>query len=268
MATTDGIAFFSVATPDGASMCWSLAASVTVGAIGVTTTLFAARMGAPRAIWVAVGYFSIMEGLQAAGYFVADACGSPANRLIIALSYLHIVFQPFVINAFAMQLVPAPVSRRVRVIVYCLCTVSAMFMLAQVYPFEWAGTCRIGQVFCGRELCLRSGEWHIAWDIPYNGLARPFDDAIGANWGFPTYVLTVLVLPFLYGSWRFALFHLLAGPVLANFLTSNVNESPAIWCLFSIGIILIAMFPILLRQLQVEHWILWPKSWRADLAPR
>jgi hypothetical protein len=242
-------------------MCWSLTASLAMVAVGSATTVYALRRGVPTAIWATVGYFAIIEGLQAAGYYVADACGTTANQSITALSFLHIVFQPFFINALAMQLIPDPITERIRVAVYCLCTASTVFMLAQVYPFEWAGSCRIGQALCGSELCLRSGEWHIAWDIPYNGLARPFDDIIGANWGFPTYMLTVLVLPFLYGSWRFAIFNLFAGPVLANVLTRSVNEAPAIWCLFSIGIILIAISPILLRQFLVERWFLWPKSW-------
>jgi hypothetical protein len=252
---------FDVSLQGRERMCWSLTASLTMMAAGSATTIYVLRTGGPTAIWATVGYFTIIEGLQAGGYLVADACGTTTNQLITVLSFLHIVFQPFFINALAMQLIPDPVSKRIRVVVYVLCATSAAFMLAQVYPFEWAGTCRIGQALCGSKLCLRSGEWHIAWDIPYNGLARPFDDVTGANWGFPTYMLTALVLPLFYGSWRFAIFNLFAGPVLANMLTSNVNESPAIWCLFSIGIILIAISPTFLRQFLVERWLLWPKGW-------
>jgi hypothetical protein len=52
-----------------------------------------------------------------------------------------------------------------------------------------------------------------------------------------------------YGAWRFAVFHAVAGPILASMLTGNPNEMPAIWCLFSIGIILIALSPT------VRFWI-------------
>jgi hypothetical protein len=245
-------------------MCWSLTVSAAMVAVGSAATVYTQRRGLPRAIWMAIGYFTLMEALQAAGYFVVDACGAPANRLITILSYLHIAFQPFFINAFAMYLIPDQISKRVRVTVYCLCSASAAFMLLQLYPFSWAGSCRIGEMLCGSELCLRSGEWHIAWDIPYNGLATKFYDLLGINWGCPTYALTAFMLPVLYGSWRFPIFHYLAGPVAAWTLTRDVNEGPAIWCLFSIGIILIPILPVLMRQFRVEHWCLWPESWTAE----
>lgn len=244
-------------------MCWSLAASSAMVAVGSAAAVYTYRIKAPAPIWLGVGYFTIMETLQALGYFVADACGTTANQTITLLSYFHIVFQPFFINAFAMEMIPGEVSKRIRTVVYMLCAASTVFMLAQLVPLQGLGACRVGQVLCGADSCLRSGQWHIAWDIPYNGLGRVLDDAIGANWGFPSYVLTVFVLPLFYGSWRFTLFHLLVGPVLANYLTSDVNESPAIWCLFSIGIILISISPMILRQFRVQRWLLWPTTWTA-----
>ncbi|RNJ47964.1 DUF5765 domain-containing protein [Methylocystis hirsuta] len=247
-------------------MCWSLTASAAMVAAGAATTVFARHKGLPAAIWLTIGYFTVMEALQTAGYFIVGACGTTTNQTITALSYLHIVFQPFFINAFSMQLTPREINKRIRIAVYWLCAASSAFMLLQLYPFAWAGTCRIGEVLCGSELCLRSGEWHIAWDIPYNGLVTRLDDFIGVNIGFPTYVLAVFVLPLLYGAWRFTIFHLLVGPVLANVLTADVNEAPAIWCLFSIAIILIAIFPMFLRQFMAEKWFLWPESWTAAYA--
>ncbi len=68
---------------------------------------------------------------------------------------------------------------------------------------------------------------------------------------FPTYGIAVFIVPLAYGCWRFVLFHLLAGPVLAFQLTDNANEIPAIWCLFSIGIILIGLSPWLRGRFRV-----------------
>jgi len=70
--------------------------------------------------------------------------------------------------------------------------------------------------------------------------------------GFPTYVIAAFLLPLLYGAWRFVLFHALAGPVLAFALTENPNEAPAIWCLFSIGIVLIGSNTAIRRQFEVR----------------
>lgn len=242
-------------------MCWSLSASAAMVAVGSSAAVFAAHKRLPPAVPATLGYFSLMEALQTAGYLVTGACGTPANQAVALLSYLHIVFQPFFINAFAMQLLPGSVSRRIRTTVYAMCAASSAFMLIQLMLADWAATCRLGQPLCGAEFCVRPGNWHIAWDIPLNGLTIKLDDLLGLRIGFPTYVLTVFVMPLVYGAWRFTVFHALAGPLLASYLTNSANEFPAIWCLFSIAIILTALVPGLMSQLETESWFLWPKRW-------
>lgn len=244
-------------------MCWSATASIGMVGIGAVATGIAVSRGQPRAIWLTVGYFTVMEALQAAGYAVVDRCGTASNQVITLLSFLHIVFQPFFINAFAMELVPVPVKARLRRGVFVCCAASSAVMLAQLYPLEAAGSCRLGSALCGTELCLASGEWHIAWHIPYNGLLRPIEDALGIHSAFPTYMLVAFVLPLAYGAWRLVVFHALAGPLLANALTSNPNEAPAVWCLFSIGIVLIGASPLIRRRFETTSWWAWPKSWQS-----
>lgn len=242
-------------------MCWSMTASVTMVAAGTAATAITIYRKEPAAISIALGYFTIMEALQAASYLVINDCGGRANQTITLLSFLHIILQPFVINAFAMQLVPQAVRQRVRRAVFALCGLSAGVMLLQQIPIQALGTCRPGDVLCGLRLCLSSGEWHIAWDIPYNGLMVPVDTFLGTHSAFPTYLLTVFVLPVFYGAWRFSLMHLLLGPLLAGYLTGNPNEWPAVWCLFSIGILVIGLSPWIRRRFTISHWWLWPKSW-------
>lgn len=229
-------------------MCWSLAASVAmVGAGGVATALTLRRGEAP-VIPLTLAYFTLMEALQVAGYAVIDQCGTPANQSVTLLSVLHIVFQPLVINAFAMAMVARTVAPGMRVLVFGLCAASSVLMLMQLYPFAWAGPCLPGSQLCAERLCTVSGDWHLAWDVPYNGLLAGLPlPGIVAMWGFPSYMLTVFALPLLYGAWRFVLVHLLAGPILAGLTTGNPNEVPAIWCLFSIAIILIALSPMVRR---------------------
>ncbi len=248
-------------------MCWSFPVSVGMAALGGGASIVTRRRGAPTAIWVALGYFALMEALQAAGYLVINACGTRANQAITLLSFLHIAFQPAFINAISLTLIPAAVSRRIRFWVYLVSGLSTAFMIAQLIPLEWAGECRIPETMCARTLCTRSGVWHIAWDIPYNGLGTWFENLIGADWGMPSYMLAVFLMPLLYGSWRFTLFHLLLGPVFANFLTTDNNDVPAIWCLFSVGIVTIAFFPPLLDWFRVKSWPLWPASWPGANAP-
>ncbi|WP_417684803.1 DUF5765 domain-containing protein [Roseibium sp.] len=244
-------------------MCWSESVTFAMVASGSAATLYAMHKRMPSAISATLGYFTVMEGLQAIGYSYADACGSPVNQTVTLLSYLHIAFQPFFINALAMELVPHEVRRNVRGWVFGACFVSTIFMLVQLYPMDWAGLCRDGQPLCGPVLCLVSGSWHIGWEIPFNGISIPFDDLVGMNVGFPTYLATAFVLPLLYGSWRFVIFHTLVGPFLAYHLTGNLNEMPAVWCLFSIGILVIALVPKMFDLVSVSNWFAWPAKWKA-----
>lgn len=229
-------------------MCWSLGVSAAMVGLGGAATAVTLRRGDRPAVPVTLGYFTVMEALQVWGYTVIDQCGSPANQTVTLLSVLHIVFQPLVINAFAMALVPRRVGAGMQALVFGLCAASSVLMLLQLYPFAWAGPCLPGSQLCAERLCTVSGEWHLAWDVPYNGLllGMPWPDWV-AGLGFPSYMVAVFGLPLLYGAWRLALFHLLAGPMLAGVLTGNPNEVPAIWCLFSILIILVALSPLVRR---------------------
>lgn len=247
-------------------MCWSGEASTAVAAIGIGAMAYALVKKEPPAIWMAFGYFTLMEVLQAASYLFIDDCASPANQVITLLGYFHIAFQPFFINALSLQFVPKPVRDRIAPWAYGFCFAATIGMLVQLYPFAWAGICEVSLPLCGAQLCAASGNWHIAWNIPYNGLINsligyPFFGSIG----FPTYALAAFWLPALYGSWRFTLFHFLMGPALAQLLTDNSNEWPVVWCLFSIGLIMIVFIPPLRRLLHVERWPLWPRHWLKDM---
>ena len=224
-------------------MCWGPGVSAAIVCGGVVATVIANRRSVPLAFQVAIAWFTLMEALQFASYLVINQCDNPINQALTLLSILHIVFQPFFINAFSLELVPASVRERWRVPVYALCGISSAIMLLQLYPFAWAGNCEPNVNLCGSPLCTVSGNWHLAWNIPYNGLMIHVDQLIGLQWGFPSYMFVSFLLPFLYGAWRFTVFHALFGPLLAARLTGNVNEVPAVWCLFSLGLVLMALSP-------------------------
>lgn len=222
-------------------MCWNSEVSIAMTGIGAAAAVISYHRKDPTAIWLTIGYFAVMEALQVAGYAVLDQCGTTENRAVTLASYLHIAFQPLFINAFAMELVPDGVKQRIKLWVYALCSLSAVAMIAQLMPWQFAGTCLPGSALCADNLCTVSGNWHIAWNVPYSGLLLPVEDAVGIHSGFPTYMLTVFILPLAYGAWRFVLMHALAGPALAWALTDNPNEMPAVWCLFSVFILMIGL---------------------------
>lgn len=226
-------------------MCWSTTVTYTMVGAGAAAAIWTARKGEPPAIWGTLAFFTAMEALQAAGYAVIDDCSAPLNKPVTLLSYLHIALQPIFINLFAMALVATALTAKARRWVIGLAALSSVSMVARIIPFDWATPCQSGQVLCGESFCTISGDWHLGWTIPWYdtwGLLP----LIGPN-GFPEYMLAAFVLPLFYGAWRFSLFHLLVGPLLAWSLTSNPNEMPAIWCLFSIGIVVVALSPLIRR---------------------
>jgi hypothetical protein len=222
--------------------------------IGAAAAFVSYRRKDATAIWLTLGYFSVMEALQVAGYSVLDQCGAAENRAVTLASYLHIAFQPFFINAFAMELVPEAAKARTKRWVYALCGVSAVVMIAQLVPWQGAGKCLPGSPLCASNLCTVSGNWHIAWNIPYNGLLLPFENAVGIHSGFPTYMIAAFLLPLVYGAWRFTFMHALVGPILAQSLTDNPNEMPAVWCLFSIFILFISLSLRTRSVFTATHW--------------
>ena len=256
-------------------MCWSGEASAAVAALGISTTAYAAYKKEPIALWATLGYFSLMELLQAFTYIYLDDCDHPMNQILTLLGYLHIAFQPFFVNALSLYFIPAAVRQKVAIPVYTVCFVSAIFMLIQLYPFEWSGTCSPPRILCGETLCSVSGNWHIAWNIPLNRIAEPlgpFSQGTILSLGplsileysnfWQSYFWVSFLMPIVYGSWRAVIYHAIMGPFLASLLTDNNNEFPAIWCLLSIGFLVLAIKTPLRQLFFVRGWWLWPKSLR------
>jgi hypothetical protein len=230
-------------------MCWSEGASVAMVGLGAVATVVTARRGDHKAIPATLAFFTVMEALQAVGYLVIDECEIAPNKAVTFLSYLHIALQPIFINAFAMALVARPISRRMKTFVYGAASLAFVVMMLQLVPFRWAGQCTDNMALCGPGWCTQTGTWHLGWTVPLNNMwTAIYGDWLGALMPFPAYMLAVFVLPLIYGAWRLVIFHAAFGPILATFLTDNNNELPAIWCLFSVGLVLIGISPLIRRS--------------------
>jgi hypothetical protein len=228
-------------------MCWGVEVTGVMLAAGVAGAVVTWRRGEPAAIPLTLLFFAAMEGLQLAGYLVIDQCGTPANRAVTALSMAHIALQPLVLTFFMLALVRPPLGRGGRQLVVALAGLASVVMVAQFLGWPGAPACMPGRPLCGAALCTVSGNWHLAWTAPYADVFAGAEQSLGTNFGFPSYVFAVFILPLFYGAWRFALFHAAVGPVTANLLTSNPNEAPAIWCLSSVLILLVSLVPALRR---------------------
>jgi hypothetical protein len=232
-------------------MCWSFGASAILAIIGLAVSLYLAFKKRSPWLWIPIVYFALMEVIQAATYLFLNNCNSPANQLLTFLGYIHIVFQPFFINMFTMYFIPKKVRDKICGYVYAVCFICAVLMLIRLYPFDWAGTCIEGvAVMCGTPICAVAGNWHLAWNIPFNGL----------SFGSP-YILAVFILPLIYGAWRVALYGGVFGLIPAYFLTSNINERPAVWCLLSIALMLAVFIKPVMKWLRAKKWYFGHYPW-------
>jgi len=242
-------------------MCWNGEASAIVAAIGLGSTAYAVYKREPIVLTTALGYFSLMELLQAVAYTVVDQCGTPLNESMTLLGYLHIAFQPFFINAVSLYFVAKDVQRKAAPWVYSVCFVSTLALVLNIYPFEWAGLCeKLYREMCSTRLCSYYGNVHIAWEFPMNGMF---------NWmkieghkhinAWMIYGIPAFILPMIYGSWKMTLYHVLMGPVPAIIITRSSQEMAAFWCLLSIMFLLIVVKTPIRRILFVDKWFWWQR---------
>ena len=103
------------------------------------------------------------------------------------------------------------------------------------------------------------GNWEYIWQWLRDILGtRPFLELKAHKYMLglhaQTYLFCAFILPILYGSWRVILVMFLLGPFIASFFTSNVNEFPAVWCLFSIGLCSTIVISPIRQYLSVTHW--------------
>jgi hypothetical protein len=238
-------------------MCWSGEASAGLAVTGFISTVFFYQKGESKVLCLALAYFSLMELLQAYTYTVIDQCFNPSNQIATFLGYMHIAFQPFFVNAVAMHFIPKQIQRQITHWVYLCCFAAAVIFMMRIYPFNWASFCyeksyqlwlasgiKFDMPFCGKDICSTSGSWHIAWAIPANGNIEM------AN----SYVYAAFLLPLLYGSWKLVLYHFITGPLLAFLTTNNMNEWAAVWCLYSIGLLLLLIKTPIRYYLYVRNW--------------
>ncbi len=230
-------------------MCWSGEASLAIAIGGLSSAYFLKRKGEPKEVYLPTAYFVLMEGLQAATYIVVDDCGTTANVILTRLAVLHIAFQPFFINMLGMEFIDKEVKQKIKKYVYILCGFTTAFCLMRLLPwYDLLGRCEMGLAMCSHtETCAYRGEWHIGWRVLMNGF----------NEGWKWYVFTGFFVPILYGAWKWSAYHYIVGPLAAGFTTSDVNERPAVWCLFSTCIIALLVNTRIRNYIYTTKWFSW-----------
>lgn len=219
-----------------------MGASIAATALGGAATVYAAKKGLPKERTFALGFFTLMELLQAVSYIWIGQCDVRGNVWLTNLSFVHIAFQIPVANAFMLSYTSKKTRKRWFRPVMVVSFIASFLMLTKLIvpllwdaPKEWM--CKAGDALCGTNTCSYMGNWHLAWRLPLLG----FDPS---NY---IYFALVFILPVFYGNWRISIFHFIFGPLLAFLSTTHRNEAPAIWCLYSIAILIAIFFTPLKR---------------------
>ena len=231
-------------------MCWSGEASLGMTVIGLTGALWSKKKGHPPSTWISLLFFTGMEFIQAMTYPVIEQCGNPLNVALTYAGYLHIAFQNFFVQWVGLSFMPKSVRDKWMKPAMIASALTALFYVAiAFYEPLMKELCKEAW-FCADQTCSIHGNWHIGWMVRLSWLQE---------WGYPPlvggslYFIVAFILPVIYGSWRWAIFHLIVGPVAAYATTQNRFEIAAVWCLFSIGFLTAMKIPVIWDWLNTER---------------
>ena len=177
-----------------------------------------------------------MEALQGIGYMYINMFELYPNKMIALISYLHICFQPFFITMLMLSFMEDHErKKKLQKILYPINAIGSFILVLNLFHFEGIPKCvPFEDTLCSWDdvMCTYKGNWHIAWRLPLQRI-----DTYRAL----SYIIPVFFIPPILGLWPFTVYHVVFGPYLASLLTNNINETPAIWCLFS-EFLLIALY--------------------------
>ena len=229
-------------------MIWEAHLSFILALAGIAGGIYNWQKNGPASLWMPLAFFGLMGALQDFSHEIANECGMPANQVATLLGYLHICFQPFFLNAAGLHFIDVRVARRIDLPVYTLCFTGLIIMLIQAYPINWAGHCERGSFMCGETLCALRDSWQLAYTLPLNQVQEQM----------PWLFICGIVLPLLYGSWRFITLYALTCPLLAYAVTQNSTEWPVLASILAIAFFwALNSYETLSQQLFVRRWLGW-----------
>ncbi|KAI8475964.1 MAG: hypothetical protein J3K34DRAFT_402509 [Monoraphidium minutum] len=200
-------------------------------------------------------YFGLIEFLQVAQYAVADQCDNSVNKALTYMAYMHVAFQPLVVNHYFWSGFKGSRPELVKFILR-LSLVGGVMMLFRLpgMPLGYLGdllhkyipdlppssmhgqACHFMEASCSPKLCsVTGGAWgHISWAVPL----LPSTYLIpGASMHATLFFLPTLLMA---GGVRYWLMMacVVFGPLLSMFVSRGdagtyALEWPTIWCFFA-----------------------------------
>mmetsp|Transcript_115654 Transcript_115654/g.162554 ORF Transcript_115654/g.162554 Transcript_115654/m.162554 type:complete len:254 (+) Transcript_115654:2-763(+) len=213
-------------------MCFNQPMSFAMAAFGFLVSALCLYKSRNLRLSGGVFFFFTMEFLQGFQYFWIDDCGSTINQVLTYLGFIHIVWQPFFTHLICSSLALDKVKKGQYSLILGLCAIGAVWLLARSFVAATnvpiTAECPTTEWIRGTELCTYSGNLHLAWSIPLGDQTY--------FWPGASVHFFLMFAPFMVMGRTMAIlgtFLMITGPVLASYITSNLQEQASIWCFYS-----------------------------------
>lgn len=211
-------------------MCWSKQASGTLAILGLGILYKRYTAGQDWTSLVPLILYIVMEALQWKQYDTIDKCDNPENKSLSKLSYVLIWLQPIVWNWHFYMKTHEDVFKFSAVIsgLILVLTMDRVFSkVIHTMPYNDKESHNVG------ENCTKQGKKHLYWT--YNlGTAGGLEP----NW---LWYFVLLFMPHIYkgDQYNFTL-PMIAGMLVALYVTGKSIEFTSTWCAYSIPYFLVS----------------------------
>jgi hypothetical protein len=203
-------------------MCFTSGVSLVTFLFGCGVSLFLHQRH-HNTLASSVFVINLMELIQYLQYFYIDDCDHVMNTLLTMIAYVHICFQPWMVTHFLSGCLQGRHSRELA-FTKQLCLVTAAALIGRlIIVYDACDQTRMQM--CGKQFCSYSGKYHIAWTFRF---ADPFIAAI-PSWYIHLFMCWAPA--FVLGCYAFLIPNMVSC-IIPYMLIEDINESPAVWCLF------------------------------------
>ena len=222
-------------------MCFDPVITWSTAGLGLLTCLVAKRKKKPATLYFAPAYFGFMEVLQGLMYTQLGASPNLFMKILVYIAYTHVCFQPLVFNHWLGSFV-VPDKKSIHAFTLKLCVIGGVFMLYRAFNIPpFGGTdvplCPEYEALCSSTLQVYYGHHHIVWSLP---LLAP-----GWKYATPSIFLHMFLF-FIPGSvvglYRLCIVFFVLGPIVSAYITPNVSEQPAIWCVIGLWLLAVTVW--------------------------
>ena len=218
-------------------MCFSEEMSFGLSILGLVSTYLLYHMGKDWRVYVPIFYLTVMEILQYFSYLALRKNQSKLLKILTVITYIHICFQPLVINIWFSNYIPDSYLPRMATIIQ-LCLIIGLFLvlrLNEIIAVPDDKLCNIRREdMCDTESLIREGKSHLYYlfrvRAPEYTVPSLFVHFLFVF--FPAILLKIKVIPYL---------SIVVGYIIA-YLISYPKEAAAVWCAFSVPSALISFF--------------------------